>query len=520
MHWIDQVAEVLLQRGSQHVIASGISISGHIHIGHCHDVFIADAVRRAVEERGGKAVAVWYADDFDPLRRVPSYLPSSYQQFLGVPYANLPSPSPGYRDFVDYFTRPFLQSLEAFGIKVEIYFGSQVYRSGQMAHLIRKALEKADEIREILNRFRSEPLPEDWLPYNPVCSKCGKISTTKAYDWQGEWVFYRCVGCDYTKGCGNQDQANYVRGEGKLTWRVEWPARWKMLGVTCEPFGKDHAEAGGSYDTGKLIVKEIFEAEPPYPIPYEWVSLKGARMSSSKGVVFTLPDWLEVAEPELLRFFIFRSKPMKSKDFDPGLYLLNLYDEFDELERRYYQNSAGEQARIYEFSRIHAFPRQPQRIPVRFAAVLCQITNNPERIKEILIQKRVLLNPTELDWELAFRRLEKARRWVEKYAPDEWKISIREVPPANGELDEQQKFALGILAKRLEEGEKSPVEIHNLIYEVARACSLDPAKLFQAIYRVFLGRDNGPRAGNLLAALDRDFVIGRLRQAAGISREA
>jgi lysyl-tRNA synthetase class 1 len=513
MHWVDQAAEALLQRGTEHVIASGISISGHIHIGHCHDVFIADAVRRAVEEKGGKAVAIWYADDFDPLRRIPAYLPSHYEQFLGVPYANLPSPSPGYKDFVDYFTRPFLQSLEAFGIKVKVYFGSQVYRSGQMSNLIRRALEKADKIREILNRFRSQPLPEDWLPYNPVCSKCGKIATTKAYDWQGEWVFYRCVGCEYTKGCGNEGEANYTRGEGKLTWRVEWPARWKMLGVTCEPFGKDHAEAGGSYDTGKLIVKEVFEGEPPYPIPYEWVSLKGSRMSSSKGVVFTLPDWLEVAEPELLRFFIFRSKPMKSKDFDPGLYLLNLYDEFDELERRYYQNSAGEQGRIYELSRISPFPKPPQRIPIRFAAVLCQVTNDPDRVREILIRKRLLTDPTELDLHLALQRLERARRWIEKYAPEEWRISIRRTPPEEGELDEQQKAALGVLAKKLEDGEKSPVEIHNLIYEVAQQSSIDPTKLFQAIYIAFLGRNSGPRAGNLLAALDRKFVIQRLREA-------
>ena len=516
MHWIDQVAEALLKRGSEHVIASGISISGHIHIGHSNDVFIADAVRRAVEERGGRAEAIWYADDFDPLRRVPAYLPPEYEKFLGAPYAHLPSPSPGYRDFVDYFTRPFLQSLEAFGIKVRVYFGSQVYASGQMAPLIRRALEKAGLIREILNRFRSHPLPEHWLPYDPLCSKCGKIGTTEAFDWQGNWVFYRCVGCDYAKGCGNEGQADYTKGEGKLTWRVEWPARWKMLGVTCEPFGKDHAEVGGSYDTGKLLVREVFEGEPPYPVPYEWVSLSGQRMSSSKGVVFTLQDWLEVAEPELLRFFIFRSKPMKSKDFDPGLYLLNLYDEFDELERRYYEDSGEEDARIYELSLVRPFPAKPQRVPIRFATVLCQVAADPERVRAILTQKRLLVNPTELDWNLAFRRLEKARRWVEKYAPGELKITVKaELPEEAGRLSEKQKSALGVLARRLEERERSPLEIHNLIYEVATECSVEPPQLFEAIYLSLLGRSRGPKAGNLLAVLDRKFAVERFRRAAG-----
>ena len=90
MHWVDRTAKTLLRKSKRHVIASGISISGHIHIGHCNDVFIADAVRRSIVENGGSAVAFWYADDFDPMRRVPHPLPSEYEQYLGVPYVDIP----------------------------------------------------------------------------------------------------------------------------------------------------------------------------------------------------------------------------------------------------------------------------------------------------------------------------------------------------------------------------------------------------------------------------------------------
>jgi len=38
---------------------------------------------------------------------------------------------------------------------------------------------------------------------------------------------------------------------------------------------------------------------------------------------------------------------------------------------------------------------------------------------------------------------------------------------------------------------------------------------FAAIYVAFLGRDSGPRAGWLLASLDKDFVVRRLTEAAG-----
>ena len=47
-----------------------------------------------------------------------------------------------------------------------------------------------------------------------------------------------------------------------------------------------------------------------------------------------------------------------------------------------------------------------------------------------------------------------------------------------------------------------------------------PRTAFDALYRAFLGRTNGPRAGWLLASLDRDFVIGRLREAAAVTPTA
>ena len=46
-----------------------------------------------------------------------------------------------------------------------------------------------------------------------------------------------------------------------------------------------------------------------------------------------------------------------------------------------------------------------------------------------------------------------------------------------------------------------------------RDAALDARAAFNALYLAFLGRANGPRAGWLLASLDRDFVIGRLREA-------
>jgi lysyl-tRNA synthetase class 1 len=529
MHWIDRVAESLLRRGRKHVIASGISISGHIHIGHASEVIVVDAIRRALEERGAEAEAFWYADDYDPLRRIPwplnqGALAKRYKKYLGIPYSNIPSPDPNFKNFVDFFTRPFTELLEDLGVEVRVYSGAEDYRSGRMAEMIRVALERAEKIRAILNSFRDKPLSKDWLPFDPICQNCGRIATTRAVSWRGSRVKYRCEGTDYVSGCGHEGEADYTRGEGKLTWRVEWPARWKLLGVTCEPFGKDHAVVGGSYDTGKLISKRIFDHDAPYPLPYEWFSLRGEPMSSSHGIIFTPSQWLEVAEPELLRYFIFRSKPMKAKDFDPGLPLLDLYDEYDNAEQVYFKregippSKVEKLSRIYELSQLKEVPKRgPQRVSFRFAAVLSQVTKGAEaEAVKILENRKILVNPSSMDEQFAARRIRLANRWVEQYAPPNLRFTLLEVMPeeVKKKLSAKQKEGLRRLARDLSRREFRAVELHNHIYEVAKGINLETARLFQAIYLVLLGRDSGPRAGAFILALDREFVVRRFEEAA------
>ena len=527
MHWIDKVANILVKRGGKHVIASGISISGHIHIGHSNDVFIADAVRRAIEELGFEAESIWYADDYDPMRRIPwplneGELAEKYKQYLGMPYTNIPSPDPNYKNFVDYFSRPFVESLDHFGIKVKIYSGAEIYRNGRMAELIRTALEKAEVIRSILNKYRDKPLPESWLPFDVICENCGRIATTKVISWKGDYVRYRCEGSDYVAGCGHKGEADYTKGAGKLTWRVEWPARWKLLGVTCEPFGKDHAVLGGSYDTGKLIAKKVFGCDAPYPVPYEWVSLKGRRMSSSRGVVFTLPQWLKIAEPELLRYFIFRSKPMKAKEFDPGPALLDLFDEYDLVEMVYFEKAKAtdrkkeQLKRIYELSQVGEASKVPvQRIPFRFAAVLAQVAPEEKKAIDIIISRKMFTDPSELDIRLALRRLILARNWISEYAPDNLRFKVMEKMPSeiSQRLTQKQKEGLGQLAADLQSQEFTPVELHNHIYAIAEKSGQKSNELFKAIYLVLLGKDSGPRIGNFILALDKEFVVSRLKEA-------
>ena len=63
-HWIENIAEELSKRDTdKHVIASGTSISGSIHIGNSCDVFIANAIGKKLRELGKEAQTIWIADD-------------------------------------------------------------------------------------------------------------------------------------------------------------------------------------------------------------------------------------------------------------------------------------------------------------------------------------------------------------------------------------------------------------------------------------------------------------------------
>jgi lysyl-tRNA synthetase class 1 len=50
------------------------------------------------------------------------------------------------------------------------------------------------------------------------------------------------------------------------------------------------------------------------------------------------------------------------------------------------------------------------------------------------------------------------------------------------------------------------------VFNAARLTPIDQPSAFKAIYRVLLDRESGPKAGNLLSFLDRDFVLKRLAE--------
>ena len=518
MHWADIYAEKLLKRGKEHVIETGTSISGIPHIGNASDVIRGDAIRKALEERNAKVRFIWVADDSDPFRKIPKGL-ENLKEYLGFPVIAIPDPYGCHDNFVEHFVSKFIAELESFGIDVEKYSATELYRSGKFYQLIKIAIENSSKIVEILNRFRKEPLPRDTILWKPVCESCGKIATTKAYKVDGDLVYYKCedaiVSGTEVKGCGYEGISDLKEGKGKLPWRVEWAMRWAYFKVTCEPLGKEHASAGGSFWTSQLISKEIFCHEPPLPVIYEFFTLNGEKISSSKGNVITLSDWINVAEPEVLKFFMYK-KLNKQRDINLSK-IPAITDEYDEAELIYFGKKSGskELARMYELAQINT-PKFLG-IPFTLCAVLSQIV--PDLSLEKIVEKLEKLGYRDFDLSRLEKRLKVAKTWNSLYGPPHLKFSLlsdeefkKLKSSLKEKLSEAQIEVLKKISELLERKEPTAEELHREIYRISRELNCKPSDAFKAIYLVLINKTEGPKAASFILSLDKNFVISRFKE--------
>jgi lysyl-tRNA synthetase class 1 len=519
MHWVDVVAKDLLGRGEAHVIASGTSISGVIHIGNAGDVIIADAVAGAVRKFGGNARVLWVMDDLDPLRSVPANLPPSFQESLGKPDFVLPCPSGCCGSFVEHFSKEFIASLTQVGVRPEVISGAAMYRDGLYDGDVRIALANAPKIRALLKEISGSEKAESWLPFDPICEKCGKIATTEALSFSGDRIAYECrggvAGKKAMQGCGHRGEASLR--QGKLTWRVEWAARWKTLGVTCEPFGKEHAAAGGSYDTCSAIVRQIFGYEPPLPIRYEHILVGGKKMSKSAGNVKTLQEIIDLATPEVTRFFFFRTQPNVHKDLELGKSLLPVIEEYEKFERVYFgvekafsEKEEPDIKRAYELSQVGAPPSRYFQVGYRHLTFVMQISKGWEDAKRILSRTEDISTMTSEEEVRLRRKAEAALKWVREHAPSDMRVTIQAAPPDVALVDEELKV-LGAILRGVEGAEWKADKLHDAVHGAAVSAGSKPKVAFAAMYKIFLAQERGPRLGYFLATQDRDFVLARLK---------
>ena len=232
-------------------------------------------------------------------------------------------------------------------------------------------------------------------------------------------------------------------------------------------------------------------------------------MSSSKGIGVTARNMADFLPPEILRFLLLRPAPRQPVNFEPTeAYIVKLFNDFDRFQHKYYRDPKviPDEKRVYELSEVDP---EPEHWLADFQLVTALIQMpHLDTVKEL--EKRKGSPFTDLERKHLERRLHAARYWVENYATEEEKTRLQEKLPARAqELSATQRAFLNLLSERLGSAEWEGNALQVSIFDAARLTPIDQPSAFKAIYRVLLDRDNGPKAGNLLSFLDRDFVTKR-----------
>ena len=529
MDWADELAASV--SGPQ-VVNDSKTPSGTVHVGSLRGPVILDVIVRALRARGLDTTLLYGVDDLDPMDAQALLTPDAIEREMGRPLAHVPDQAgDGHASYARHHAGAFIATFAGLGIEPDRYYWmSEVYESGAVDPYIRIALDRAAQVREIYRRVANVQHPDEWHPVQVICETCGKVGTTIVTRWDGERVYYECRPdlVEWARGCGRSGWVAPFGGRAKLGWNLEWAAQWSLFGVTIEPCGKDLSTAGGSRDRSDAIAREIFEREPPLNFPYEFLNIGGHKMSTSKGRGATAHQMAEVVPPEQLRFLFIRPRPNSAIEFDPeGTSAIpRLFDEFDRVA----DAAAGREVK-------GSLPPSPDRL-FAYASLSTDPTVVAERAAAarlafahvaFLVQQPATDLPSAaaaekgaplsaVDLEILREREVAARRWLETYAPDDARIRIQPtLPAAADELDTAQRAFLRALADDARTGEGGlGAGWQETIFRVAKDLELPPGRAFEALYRAFLGRTSGPRAGWLLASLDRPFVIARLDEASGM----
>jgi|WetSurMetagenome_2_1015567.scaffolds.fasta_scaffold01269_5 lysyl-tRNA synthetase, class I len=508
MFWVDSVvAELKRRKLTLEWVDDAKTPSGKIHVGSLRGVVVHDLVYKTLKSSGVKAKYTYIFDNHDPMDALPAYLSKEkYEKYLGLPLYKVPSPEKGFKNYAEYYAFDFKNVFNKIGCNPEILWTADLYTSGKMNPLIKECLDKAPEIRKIYEELYKKKISDDWYPFQPYCQNCGKVSTTKVYRWDGEKVYYNCMidAVQWTKGCGFKGEVSPFSDKkgiiGKLPWKLEWAAKWKVIGVTVEGAGEDHMSKGGSHDLASFICERVINYPVPYALPYAFFLIGGRKMSSSKGRGSSASEMLEILPPELLRFLMVKTKISQQINFDPaGDTIPMLFDEYQKSADAYFNKTNDDLARIFELSQINEVDGIKKVPNIRFSA-LAQLIQMPNKEEEIVKESLQ-------EW------AKYAKVWVERFAPESEKFSIQQsLPDTTKNLSDIQKKFLLKISKELGKDWK-PEDLQMNLFEWAKELKIPSKDAFSAIYTPLLNKSFGPKAGWIILSLDKEFVRKRFLDA-------
>lgn len=527
-HWSAVVAREVVARSSDqslYTCAAGISPSGIVHFGNFRDVMTAFAVVKELQLQGHEARLLFSWDDFDRFRKVPEGIDPSFNRYVGHPLSAIPDPRGEFPSYARRFQQEFERAMEALALPIEYRYQTEEYRSGRYDGQIALALEKREEIADILLSFMSDKSKEGkGLEPEEYRRSYFPISVYSRYSGSDRCKVLRHLGSSTIEylclDSGKTDVVDFTQDHiVKLAWKVDWPMRWGIEKVAFEPGGADHAAAGGSFSVASVIAEQIFGTPPPVFQGYAFIGLRGisSKMSGSKGGSVSPAVLLNIFEPELLKWLYLRRSPLQGFElaFDSEVY--RQYDEFDRECAALRSGLVTPISRkVLGFCGVDDGISNLPPIPFRQAVALGQIVQwDLEKLGQVLEISRMSYDERSI-----VTRLQKARTWLEVYNPGE---AIRFLDTPNRDyaatLDPPARGHVQRLRALLQDQgpPAAPDQLEAALYAIpieptlsAQQVKAAQREFFKTVYNLLIGRDTGPRLSTFLWASDRERVLGLL----------
>ncbi|MCK4438661.1 lysine--tRNA ligase, partial [Candidatus Bathyarchaeota archaeon] len=278
------------------------------------------------------------------------------------------------------------------------------------------------------------------------------------------------------------------------------------LDIRFEAYGKDIAD---SVYVNDAICREIFGWEPPMHVQYEmFVDRGGKKISKSAGNVFTPQVWYRYGSKESLNLLIYKrfvgTKSGSVNDIPVHM------DELDDMEDVYFgkRKVKDELERykltgLYEYSHMLEPPEEPQ-VHVPFNLMIKLARFAPEGAEHDFIETKLdeygYLKETTHGLD---ERIERALSWVRDF---------EEEKPTQVELTNEEREAVKAIVDELMKASNED-EYQAAVFSVSKSTGVKARKLFPVIYRILLGKPQGPRFGPYVGLVGRETVIKELRDA-------
>ncbi len=520
--WYDKMASRIIERETKLgrnleslTTEMGLGASGFPHIGSLGDAVRSFAVSLGLRDQGFHSELIAFCDDTDGLRKVPYGLPKSLENYIGFPVSDIPDPLSCHESYGKHMSSLLLEALDKCGIEYHYVSAKETYEKGLLNEEIRTLLLNAQNVGEIVKEEVGQERYTEVLPYFATCASCGRIYTTKAFQFlpKENKILYTCEGMEIRgkqlKGCGFNGEADVMKGQGKLSWKGEFAARWRRFDVRFEAFGKDIAD---SVRINDRISREILKFEPPSHARYEmFLDRSGRKISKSTGNAFTPQVWFRYGSKTALLLLMLKrfvgARTLDVKDIPSYM------DEFDTLEDLYFGKKKIKEEReekklrgLYEYCCLLKPPSRPStHVPYNLVVFLVKMA--PRNREEPFILEKLqtygYVKPGQtLDEDLK-ERIEFACNWVQDF---------EEINRKRVSLTLQQKKAIEELIEIMSK-EIDTDQVQNAVFRIARKSGLAPSDFFRIIYMILLGTPQGPRLGPYVLTMGKDSVAKSLKHA-------